>query len=208
MPTWIAEICEHRRDGNTQGGPGGSLSRSPVLLAAAPRRRAGGFTLLELAVVLFIIGLLVTLAVPRLGEFGSARLDSTARRLAALARYLHGEAVFRSQLYRLHYDLDQHTYWVTVLTATQDATEFVVDASPLTQPVSLPPSVTFADVQVSGTGRVSSGQVYTHFYPQGYTDPTLIHLRDQYSRIVTVTIPPLTGEPKVEEGYVPAVANP
>ncbi|MBI3303659.1 MAG: prepilin-type N-terminal cleavage/methylation domain-containing protein [Deltaproteobacteria bacterium] len=166
-----------------------------------------GFTLLELSVVLFIIGLLVAVAFPRLGDLGGARLDSSARRLAALARYLNGEAAFSSQLYRLNYDLDQRTYWVTVLTAHNGTAEFMADPSPLSRPVQLPPSITFADVQAPSIGRVSTGRVYTHFYPHGYADPTVIHLRDQHSRIVTVTIPPLTGEARVYEGYVDALRN-
>ena len=143
-----------------------------------------GFTLLELTVVLFIIGL-----------------------LAAVVRYLHGEAAFRSQLYRLNYDLDQRTYWVTVLTATRTTAEFLPDSSPLARPVQLPPSIAFADVRVPSVGLVSTGRVYTHFYPQGYTDPTIIHLRDQYSRFVTITIPPLPAEVGVQEGYVNGFVN-
>ena len=167
-----------------------------------------GFTLLELSVVIFIIGLLVTIALPRFGSIGRARLESSAKRLASLVRYLGGEAAFKSQLYRLHYDLDQHAYWVSVFIAEQNPQnqltrgEFIDDPDPLTQRVQLPPTITFADVRVPGIGRVSRGNVYTHFYPQGYTDPTVIHLRDQEARVMTVSIPPLTGEVGVFEGYV------
>ena len=161
-----------------------------------------GFTLLELAVVLLIIGLLVTVAVPRFTDLTGTRLESSARRLAALVRYLSGEAAFRSHLYRLHYDLDQQSYWVTVLTTAQNAAEFITDDAPLSRPVQLPPSIVFADVQVPDVGRVNRGQVYTHFYPHGYIDPTVIHLRDQSSRVLTVVIPSLTGEAQIYEGYV------
>jgi hypothetical protein len=122
-------------------------------------------------------------------------------------RYLHGEAAFRSQLYRLNYDLDQRTYWVTVLTPTRDSAEFLADSSPLARPVQLPPSITFADVRVPSVGLVSTGRVYTHFYPQGYTDPTIIHLRDQHSRFVTITIPPLPAEVGVQEGHVDRLSD-
>jgi len=211
MPTWIAAICEKERE--EEAGRRGNRetekrSTSVLTLSESPSLRVSdsfsisGFTLLELTVVLFIIGLLVAVLVPRFGDLSGARLESSARRLAALVRYLNGEAAFRSQLYRLNYDLDRQIYWVTVLTANQEATEFLPDSSPLARPVQLPTNVAFADVRVSNAGRVSAGQVYTHFYPQGYTDPTIIHLRDQRSRMVTIMIPPLPAEVRVQEGYV------
>ena len=49
---------------------------------------------------------------------------------------------------------------------------------------------------------MNAGQVFTHFYPQGYVDPTVVHLRDQQARMMTVMIPPITGEARVYEGYV------
>lgn len=161
-----------------------------------------GFTLLELSLVLFILGLLVTVLLPRFGDMGSARLESSARRLAALARYLNGEAAFSGQVYRIRYDLGEQTYAVQVLVPSREATEFVADPSPMSQPVKLPPGIAFADVRVSQAGRMNTGQVFTHFYPQGYVDPTVVHLRDQRERMMTVMIPPITGEAKVYEGYV------
>lgn len=208
MPTWIVETCEGERERRSKGAEEQGIFFYSPLHPCTPARAfsapSSGFTLLELTVVLFIIGLLVTVAMPRLGDLGGARLDASARRLAALVRYLSGEAAFSSQIYRLNYDLDQRTYWVTVLTATRGVAEFTADSSPLSRPVQLPPTIAFADVQAPGIGRVSTGQVYTHFYPQGYADPTVIHLRDQHARMVTVTIPPLTGEARVYEGYVDA----
>ncbi len=161
-----------------------------------------GFTLLELSLVLFIIGLLVMVLLPRFGDIGSARLESSARRLAALVRYVNGEAAFNGHTYRIRYDLREQTYAVQVLVPSRGATEFVADPSPMSQPVRLPSGITFADIRVSQAGRMNAGQVFTHFYPQGYVDPTVVHLRDQQARMMTVMIPPITGEARVYEGYV------
>ncbi len=209
MLTWTAMTCEPWRLGrkeseNTEPGEHvfSALTPNPQSLIPSP-----GFTLLELSLVLFIIGLLVAVTVPRLGDLGGTRLESSARRLASLVRYLNGEAAFSSQLYRLNYDLDKRTYWVSVLVANQNAPEFIADTSPLARPVQLPSSITFVDVHVPSAGRVSTGRVYTYFYPQGYTDPTVIHLRDQHSRVVTITIPPLPVEVGISEGYVDGFVN-
>ena len=211
MPTWIA-VTSEEKEGKRGNGKTGKRRRAvevwrPELFTRRPTlhaSRSSGFTLLELSLVLFIIGLLVTVLVPRLGGLEHTRLDASAKRLAALVRYLNGEAAFHGQTYRIQYDLDQHRYEVQVLTPSQVTKTFVADESSLSQPVQLPENVTFADIQVPSIGRVSAGQVFTHFYPQGYTDPTVIHLRDQQSRTMTVIIPPITGEAAVYEGYVDA----
>src|SRR5262249_44205039 len=133
--------------------------------------RCRGFTLLELTLVLFIIGLLVAMAGPPLTDLGSSRLDSSPPRPAPLVRHLNGEAALHNRPYRLNYDLDRGTYWVTTLFVSRETEEFRTDPSPLSRPTQLPSSITFADVQVPGVGRVSTGRVYTHFFPHGYTDP-------------------------------------
>jgi len=161
-----------------------------------------GFTLLELSLVLFIIGLLVAVLLPRFGDIGGARLESSAHRLAALVRYLSGEAAFSGQVYRISYDLGAQTYAVQVLVPSRGTMEFVADSSPMSQLVRLPSGIAFADVRVPRAGRLNSGRVFTHFYPQGYIDPTVVHLRDQREQMMTVVIPPITGEAKVYEGYV------
>ena len=218
MPTWTAAIFdwETGKRGNKETEkrevPFLLFSDSPILpvsdsftfLARSTPYAilSAGFTLLELTVVLFIIGLLVTIAIPHLGNTSNARLDATAHRLAATVRYLSGEAALRNRPYRLNYDLDKHIYWITTLVTTQDHAEFRNDLSPLSRPVQLPPSITFADIQTSGVGRISTGRLSTHFQPQGYADPTVIHLRNQQSRTITVLIPALTGEARIYEGYV------
>jgi type II secretion system protein H len=210
MLIWIAETSEEEQGKRGNGETGKRREAnglSPCLFMSRFTfyvLRSSGFTLLELSLVLFIIGLLVTVLVPRLGGLNRARLDTSAQRLAALVRYLNGEAAFSGHVYRIRYDLDQHGYAVQVLTPSTETKTFVADESPLSRPVQLPTSITFADIRVPSVGRVNSGQVFTHFYPQGYTDPTVIHLRDQQSRMMTVIVPPITGEATVYEGYVDA----
>ncbi|MBM4259660.1 MAG: prepilin-type N-terminal cleavage/methylation domain-containing protein [Deltaproteobacteria bacterium] len=171
---------------------------SPQPPAPSPK----GFTLLELSLTLFIIGLLVTALLPRFGDIGGARLENSARRLAALVRYVNGEAAFSGRVYRIRYDLREQSYAVQVLVPSRGATEFVADPSPMSQPVRLPSGIAFADVHIAQAGRLNTGQVFTHFYPHGYVDPTVVHLRDQRDRTMTVMIPPVTGEARIYEGYV------
>ncbi|MFI5353767.1 MAG: type II secretion system protein, partial [Candidatus Binatales bacterium] len=52
-------------------------------------RTPRGFTMLEIAIVLFIIGLVISMALPRFSGIRSAHLRSEARRLAGRAAYLY-----------------------------------------------------------------------------------------------------------------------
>ena len=80
-----------------------------------PAGGAPGFTLLEIAVVIFIMGLMMTLAIPYLGGFHGAQLKSEARRLAGRANYLYDEASNQKVIYRMTFDLDHNGYYVTRL---------------------------------------------------------------------------------------------
>jgi general secretion pathway protein H len=70
--------------------PGSSL---PALSAAcAPRRKTGGFTLLELLVVLAVIAVGVALVVLTLPDGDAARLDEEGARLTALLESARAES--------------------------------------------------------------------------------------------------------------------
>ena len=63
-----------------------------------------GFTLIELAVVMFVIGLIMTIAMPYFGSLQSSQMRSEARRLASRANYLYQEAGAQKVLLRLSKD--------------------------------------------------------------------------------------------------------
>lgn len=77
-------------------------------------KRQGGFTLLELLVVLVIGVLLVSLAPPLLsGLSGASELRGAARQLAAGLRSARNEAVSRQREATLTLDLDRRRFGVT-----------------------------------------------------------------------------------------------
>ena len=99
----------------------GPLARRSVRLV---RHAAPGFTLLEIAIVLFIMGLLMSIALPYFGGITEARLKSEARRLAGRASYLYDAAATEKVVMRLNFDLDSNSYFVTLLDPYQAAPTF------------------------------------------------------------------------------------
>jgi len=185
-----------------------SSARTPRLLATRLRRlldrsqaSGRGFTLLELAIVIFIMALMFALAVPYTGGYRKARLKSEARRLAGRASYLFDEASAQKVILRLVFDLDHQVYGVMRLDPYAMPTpSFGPDHSSAGTPVTMPPSIAIRDVTVGDLGTFNAGTVATQFYPEGYVDATLIHMIDLSGHVMTLAFNPVTGRVIIAEG--------
>jgi prepilin-type N-terminal cleavage/methylation domain-containing protein len=185
--------------------------RSCVRAQRAPFQRwlaAGarsGFTLLEIAVVIFIMGLVMTVAIPYLGGFHGAQLKSEARRLAGRARYLYDQASTQNVIYKMTFDLDHNGYYVTRLDPYGPQPKFIPYSSPWGFEVMMPPGLRLRDVSVEGTGRAKVGSISCQFYPEGYVDATVVHLMTTSGEVITLSFNPLTGNVGIVRGDVPPV---
>jgi general secretion pathway protein H len=167
------------------------------------RRRDAGFTLIELGLVLLIISVTLVLVVPRFRDQSHAELISQTRKLAATFRFLQQEAILNGRVYRLNFDLDQQRYSVTAADASDPDAGFVQESGSLMQDVALPSTVQISDVNVplSG-GKVYEGIGWVQFYPDGYVDPSVVHL-DNGQEVYTLYVDqPLTGRANVQSGYL------
>ncbi len=165
------------------------------------RSSQSGFTLLELAVVIFIMALMFTLVVPYTGGYRKARLKSEARRLAGRASYLFDEASSQKVFLRLVFDLDHQVYGVMRLDPYALPTpSFTPDRSSAGAPVRMPPAIAIRDVTVGDLGTFSAGTIATQFYPEGYVDATLIHMIDLSGHVMTLVFNPVTGRVSIAEG--------
>jgi type II secretory pathway pseudopilin PulG len=188
-----------------RSGPGRQLragSRRPLLRGAAP-----GFTLLEIAMVIFIMGLMLTLVMPYLGGFRYAKLKSESRRLAGRASFLFDEASGQKVILKLVFDMDRNGYFVArldpyAITPANMEPQFKPDHSPGSQPVLLPSDVMIRDVSVEGMGSFNRGQVGCQFYPEGYVDATVVHMMDASGNVMTLAFNPLTGQVTIAAGDV------
>jgi type II secretory pathway pseudopilin PulG len=178
-------------------------------MQCAPLERHGaagaslGFTLLEIAVVIFIMGLVMTLAIPYLGGFHGVELKSEARRLAGRASYLYDEASTQQVIYRMTFDLDHNGYYVTRLDPYVPQPKFLPYSGPWGDKVMLPAGLRLRDVSVAGIGTAKVGSMSCEFYPEGYVDATVIHLATTSGTVLTLSFNPLTGNVGIVSGDVP-----
>lgn len=187
-----------------------SIRRPPGLARARHQRSqpaggAPGFTLLEIAVVIFIMGLMIGLAMPYLGGFHSAELKSEARRLAGRATYLYDEASTHQVIYRMTFDLDHNAYFVMRLDPYAAQPKFMPYSGPWGGMVVMPPGLILRDVSVEGLGAAKAGAISCQFYPDGYVDATVIHLVSVSGKVLTVSFNPLTGNVGIVSGDLPPI---
>ena len=163
-------------------------------------RACAGFTLIEIAVVLFVIGLMAMLVVPSTSGFRVSKLKHEARKLAGRAAFLYDQASANKLVLRLTFDLDANGYFVTRLDPHSPNMLFVPDLDSGAAPVTLPPEVRVRDVTVEDQGTITRGTVSCTFYPEGYVDATVVHLIDQNGTIFTLSFQPLTGKVAIARG--------
>jgi general secretion pathway protein H len=163
-------------------------------------RQTAGFTLLEIAVVLFIMGLMLAIAVPYFGGVANARLKAEARILAGRMNYLFDEAVAKKLVLRLTFDIDHNVYFVSRLDPYQPMAVFSPEKDPLMGMIRLPNDIRIRDVTIGGIGSFSSGKPSCLFYPSGWADAAMIHLINRNGVVFTLTVSPLTGQVSISAG--------
>ncbi|MEW6427401.1 MAG: hypothetical protein AB1568_05130 [Thermodesulfobacteriota bacterium] len=169
---------------------------SPPFSAGTGNAGNRGGTLVELAMVLVVIGLLMTLVLPLFARVGDADLRAAGRRLAGTVKYLYNEAALEKCLYRLTFDLDHATY-------RADRQLPGGEWRPLPGrggQTRLPDAVAIAAMVVKGRGTFTSGSVSLRIYPMGWLDEAVLHLRQGGYR-QTLRLAPLTGTTEFYDGH-------
>ena len=165
------------------------------------RARERGFTLLEIVVAIAIMGLLVTLVLPRIGLLGGASLQASARQLASRIELLREDAALRGHSVRLSFDPPTGRYGAEVWVVTSTGGRFVADDSPLFRTVTLPDAVQL-DVSGPGITTTQDGHLAALFSPDGYVDPMVVRLANGPDDVFSIVVEPARSRPRIVEGAV------
>lgn len=160
------------------------------------RSKSGGFTLIELIIVIFIIGLISAIAYPQYKILSRANLRETSMKLAGTIRYLYARAIMDKKYWRLAIDLDQNQIWSERLDKSPDGAglTFIPTTTRGMKKIILPKGVEFRDVEVSGRNLRTNGIEYINFSPYGGVDKASIHLKHHEEEwVFTLATKPFTG---------------
>jgi len=148
-------------------------------------------------VVIVVLGVMMTLIIPQLGNIGDANLKRSARHLTGMIRFLRDEAQAKKKVYRLRFDVQGGKYWADEFTIlSKDTAEFKRLQTAMTNEGSLAGQTTFKDVQVGS----HLDDPYMLFTPDGWVEPAFIHLRNSDDKVFTLIVKPLTGNTELREG--------
>ena len=156
-------------------------------------------------------------------------LGSTTRQMATTIKETYNSTAMTKKVHRLVYDLKENSFWVEsgpqgflLDTAESKAAEerrkrfakpsdkpppspFAIDKTITKKAIPLPRGVTFEDIVTEQSKEpITEGKAYTHFFPHGLIEQTVIHLKDQSKHQITLVIEPLIGRTRMIERYVKA----
>jgi general secretion pathway protein H len=156
-----------------------------------------GYTLIELSVVVFLIGLMLFIAAPRVRDaFLDDSLKSAARKITGAAKELRNDAVREQVDYVLHLDLSGNSFWTCSADMTPEKRE-----ERRKEAYRLRGGVKIADVYRIGHEKKSDGEATVRFFKRGYAQPYVIHLAKD-DRNYTLVINPFLSAVTPYEKYI------
>jgi type II secretion system protein H len=198
---------------------GGRIKVSGGLPLIGRRRRAlagtAGFSLVELMVVIFLIGIMAVMIAPEMkGTLEDALLRSAARQLVSAFNIAYSRAVSFNQLHRVHLDANTREYFVDRPARQGEPDIGFVPlrnvpgcAGKIDQRITIEirrpgeqPSIQSSEEAVrpeADTERLRNTNEGIGFYPDGTADDWEIVLRDREGFQLALRINPITARVRI-----------
>lgn len=175
----------------------------------------GGFTLLELIVVLVIMGIMSALVVPKLtGPMGNLDLKTASKKISASLRYARSQAASEKTTYAALFDFANNS--LVIVNPSPADGDFSVDDQEAMEKMleeqrdkekdhpgrlktyKLPDGIKLAKV-LSKEGEVNAGIFPLFFFPSGGSSGGEIILANEQGRRYKVTVDFITGAVQLSE---------
>ena len=161
-------------------------------------RGATGYTLIELTVVIFLMGIVLSVTLPRIQDtILTDPLKTSTRRMINLINQVKNNALRANKNHHLYFDLESKKYWVEFEDMTDTARSAAREEAD-----SLPDDVRIMDIWFKGSGKVVMGETSIFFSRKGYIQPAVIHLRSKDDREFSLVLRPFLGKVEVLDRYV------
>jgi hypothetical protein len=157
------------------------------------------------------------LGLPAIQRITYQRVNSTTRRFIGLIRTIRNDAVLLQSIYRLAIDLEHKTYWVESQKSFKPINEitqpppkskkgtnnkndlpsdFAFADKYSKKPIDMPPGVVFSGILKEKDGYRKDGIVYIHFFPNGFTEQSILYLTRDGDQAVaySLVIRPTSGK--------------
>jgi prepilin-type N-terminal cleavage/methylation domain-containing protein len=164
--------------------------------------RESGFTLIELSITLFLIGVLFFISMPKIGNFLYQKdLSEVARSLKSTVHVLRSKSISTHRLTTLFLDLDKNLYWGAFTDPDEDGKDRTRKPF-LVTPRKLPEGTRFLDAANINTPKQTLGLMTSTFNSKGALEETVIHLSDQSKNVLTIIVNAYTGRFSIFDEYV------
>lgn len=161
-------------------------------------RQSNGFTLIELIVVISLISIIIFVSVPRFHN--KTMPDNTkkvSRWIMMTSQTLKEKSFCDQKLYTMYVDMERRQLWVTDESMSE---EEVLKSGQ--QGFMVPDDVEVLDVEFPGNNKIISGLADICFYPDGHSDMSLIHIKDDDNNRFSFLIEPFLSKVKLYEKYL------
>lgn len=164
---------------------------------------------------------MMSLGLPAVQAVTSQKINSTTRKMTGLVRSVRNDAILLNLIYRLAINFDDQTWWIE----SQKKFELLADPSAIEdkkrgskdepppsnfayadkytkEPVKMPSGVAFSGVVTEQEGFINKGVAYVNFYPNGFTDQSILFLNKEGSENVfySMIIRPNSGRVDIVQG--------